>query len=370
MSHKYTKFGSSKLESKIEENIHLIIKSFKMILPEDKIYSVLLTDELARGEGGVLNHKNKEHLLDSYNIVIVFDKLGFYSKQKHAAELQVLLYGFQNKLKINLNIRNLISRKALTDIKSIVCYERLKNDSKLIYGDMPIINVSKKTKNKKYDLKIMLLNVLNLLFDAKNHLFEEHFTNELGNRVLREINNAVIKTADILLFSENEFLFSFSKKLNYFKENKNMFPANFSEILEENIEYKLNGNNKTLSKFKLSEKISELFSLMISLYEKIYTLKSDNYDLKKEIMNNNKTLKNIFKNSTQVGYWTINNKWALRDPADRFLYAGLIIMSEVEKADNDFYSALGVNPNSPKEYWLSEFIRMSKKILAKNGCIL
>lgn len=269
---KYSLYGSKSFDSKVDHDMHAIVKAVRETISDEKLLAVILTGGYGRGEGTAYLSEGKEVPFNDYDMIVVAKK-----SHQHQAQIPKLEENLSLRLGLPVDLY-LHSPRSLKNSEFSLMNTEIKYGHKVVYGDQKILNLMPKFSLQKIPLEEgsrLLMNRGKLLLDIDLRLKEKE---PLGSQERLKFAKFLMKNT--LAFGDCLFMAARKYQLSYAQKSaqigllaKELAPPDSDWIIKqyhEAVAFKNSGGSKWLkiedlhSRFK---KTKEIYLNFVLWYE-------------------------------------------------------------------------------------------------------
>ena len=379
---KYTVYGDSDFDQKIDSDMKLIEKLVLDNMPCGVVRSIILAGGYGRGEGGTRIIDGKMCLYNDYDMFLISENISSQKKKECTAILYEVSEQLTEKIGVDVDFGPIFMERDLSSLPYVMMFYDLKYGSTVIYGDTAITNKMPDYPHYHMDIEesvnLLLNRGVGLILSRKKlnkYQGEEIPPGEDYDFIERNIYKALMAAGDSILIEKNKYHYSYVQRLESSVEiNSSNVPVDKDELrklYEASINYKLKPE-------KYDGDILELYNEALKLYKEVYYYILSLYlgvDVKncnscyvsgliKKYRENNtffKLLKNAALNVKFAGFKCFNLKLYLCYPRLRLLLVLPYFLFN-ESKDNYFLSkTLSLPSDLPNEEYYSKFITLWKR---------
>ncbi|MBT6325968.1 MAG: hypothetical protein HOJ35_08360 [Bdellovibrionales bacterium] len=312
---KYTLIDDETLDAIIEKDMNTIVDQFQNDFGEN-ICSMVLIGGYGRGEGGVQIINDKNMPKNNYDILLVLNKAGLFSRKK----IQKQLVSLKNKINQQQLLSNLlevtfISKFQAKTVPSIMIYQDVYNSAKTIFGEkiQNILPLRVRDPLPYIEALTIIRNRSMLLLSVLLNKSQEGYDGNDGQQLKIWMAKVVIGFGDGILIIKNNYVTGYYDKMvevskldfsDIFDDSEDY--QIFKKLHKEASEYRLFGNSFNLPEDKT--KILHILSMInLSIIKSIKHNQFNSWDnLNKVSFSYSQSLKtkikNIISNFKEYGF--------------------------------------------------------------------
>ncbi|MEA2012949.1 MAG: hypothetical protein U9O87_07730, partial [Verrucomicrobiota bacterium] len=244
MNLKYTVYGDSAFDKKIDGDMKLISETVLAGVDKNDITALILGGGYGRGEGGVISHDGKMQLYNDYDFFVITENVSMQRRNELNRELYEISEGLTEKIGIDVDFGPAVNKSRIPKTTFTMMWYELKNGHYVIYGNKNLLKDIPDYDGKNMPISeaaSLLLNRGVGLMLARNKLAKNPQKNEL-EFAERNIYKALMACGDSFLISEKKFIYSYQKRqalLNDCKQEGIIAKYNFKKHYSDSIDYKL-----------------------------------------------------------------------------------------------------------------------------------
>ncbi len=206
---KYTVFGSSNFEQRIEEVLELICRRFVQSIDSSMIHALILGGGYGKGEGGVLLQDKTESLYNDLDFFVISKKMSPLKLKRLNHKLKALHHVLTDEFGVDIDFSPVQPITALSKAPCWLVWFELKYGHQVIFGRHDILKYLPKWKSGDLPLmeglKLMLNRAMGLYFvleKLQNPIPEDE------DFIVRNIHKAYQAMGDAILISEGKYHWS------------------------------------------------------------------------------------------------------------------------------------------------------------------
>ena len=377
MTNKYTVYGDSEFDKKIDEHMIQIREAVLEVMPEKYLSALILGGGYGRGEGGVFLENGKMELYNDYDFFVISNDISRSKMQQYHAELFEVGEKLTKIIGIDVDFGPFRNVSELASMKFTMMWFELKQAHIVVYGDEKILDAIPNFQPNAIPLSeamgLMLNRSVGLLL-AKQRLENNSKNLSTGDKdfIERNIFKAGMAAGDAFLISNHTFNHSYVKRMSLmdkFKENDIIANNDFLPLYKKSIMYKLKPERKDRS----YEELLNLHTQFLNIYKKFFLFTASKcWDTnlvdfqsfakcvaKKTIDNESplQILKNCVLNIKEVK-GSFSFKWVVKYPRYRLFYTIPYFIFSEKSYSNQIPAVLGLKENASEENKLRRFMKL------------
>jgi len=242
----YTIYGDERLDRKIADDMAMVVRTVREIIPAGRLTAVILGGGYGRGEGGVVRKENGEAgLFNDYDMFIIVNGLSASARSKYNAALRRASELLTSALGLEVDFSPLKNRQELAGLPATMMWYELKHGHRVIYGPENILDSVPDFDGNQLPpdnaMQLMLNRGTGLLL-ARDRLREESITADDNDFITRNIYKAVMACGDAFLMLRQRFDSSYCRRRELLAEFHNdplIAVSGLLPLYQESIDYKL-----------------------------------------------------------------------------------------------------------------------------------
>ena len=376
---KYTVYGNSEFDEKIDSHMREIRDAVLEVVPEKDLSALILGGGYGRGEGGVFIQGETMELYNDFDFFVISNNIPRSKMREYHSNLQEVSEALSEKIGIDVDFGPFKNISELSTMRFTMMWYELKKAHVVVYGDEDILNRIPDFQADRIPLPeamgLMLNRAVGLLL-AKRRLDESGgFSREDADFVERNITKAAMAAGDAFLICNHTFHHSYVKRMELmedFKQDALIDDNDFLNIYRNAVMYKLKPERTDQSRARLEDfhgRISSVFKkfflftaaacwkVEINDFNDFFTTVSAEV-MPDEDPGRRIWLKNILLNAKEVGATSFSLSWYLKYPRYRLFYVVPYFAFSERGCEGGVPSALGVSRDSTDDVKFAKFIKL------------
>jgi len=377
MTNKYTVYGDSAFDRKIDEDMHKITEAVLKVMPERYLSALILGGGYGRGEGGVFLQDGKMELYNDYDFFVISNDISRSKMQEYHAKLFEVGEELTEKIGIDVDFGPFRNISDLPDMRFTMMWFELKQAHIVVYGDEEILNKIPDFKSDSIPfpeaLGLMLNRAVGLLLAKERIESENALLRADKDFIERNIFKAAMAAGDAFLICNHTFHHSYVQRMELmdnFKEDPQIKDNAFLERYKQSIMFKLKPERKDQSR----EELKDLHIKVLEVYKKFFLFTAEkcwdqsiaNFNEFAELVSKKEMepaspkqiLKNIILNFREVGMTGFSLRWFLKYPRYRLFYAVPYFSFSETSYMKKIPSVLGLSVNASEKDKNKKFIKL------------
>ena len=271
MNSKYTIYGSSQIDKKIEADMLIIKDALLETFSEKDIKALVLGGGYGRGEGGVWFEGETEHLFNDYDFFVFTSNLSKGKLRKFRKKLDSLSEKLTEQIGIEVDFSTPVPVSEIPRLPFFLMWYELQHGYIYIHNSYDILQEIP----HYYGFQMPQTEALNLLLNRAMGLLlcEQHIDGEWNrhNRefVERNCKKAIMAAGDALMMMRKIYHYSYMERKERFCKLEHVPNVDLYELIKEyllSIEYKL----KPSLLFDSREDLKAYYERTKEIFSKVY----------------------------------------------------------------------------------------------------
>jgi len=377
MTNKYTVYGDSAFDEKIDEDMKQIRKAVLDVMPEEYLSALILGGGYGRGEGGVFLQDGKMELYNDYDFFVISNDISRSKMQEYHSKLFEVGEALTEIIGIDVDFGPFRNVSELPNMKFTMMWFELKQAHIVIYGDDDVLDAIPDFQANAIPFSEamgLMLNRSVALLLAKQRLEDKSKNLSTADKdfIERNIFKPGMAAGDAFLICNHTFNHSYVARMSLmdeFKDHDLIKNNDFLSLYKKSIMYKLKPERKDRS----YEELLELHTNVLNIYKKFFLFTAskcwnNNFvDFKSYaecVANKNidsepilQIIKNCILNLKEVkGSFSL--KWFLKYPRYRLFYTIPYFIFSEEGYSEQIPIVLGLKQNASEKDKLQRFMKL------------